>query len=74
MDQTAVGELKIMRRFTKDGENPLDAIEYVKKNSLITEPNGKVIFKQEDIEVPKSWSQLATDILASKYFKRAFIF
>ena len=73
MDQTAVGELKIMRRFTKDGENPLDAIEYVKKNSLITEPNGKVIFKQEDIEVPKSWSQLATDILASKYFKRAEI-
>ena len=73
MDQTAVSELKIMRRYTNGDENPLDTIEYTKRNSLITEPDGRVIFKQDNIQVPKAWSQLSTDILASKYFKRAEI-
>ena len=63
--------LKIERKFTKEGVNPLENLEYVKRSSLITEPNGSIVFKQENIEVPKSWSQLATDIAASKYFKKA---
>ena len=66
-------EIKLERKFTKPGINPLDEIEYAKKSSLITEPDGKVIFQQDNIEVPKSWSQLATDILASKYFKKAMV-
>ncbi|OGJ51278.1 ribonucleoside-diphosphate reductase, adenosylcobalamin-dependent [Candidatus Peregrinibacteria bacterium RIFOXYB2_FULL_32_7] len=63
--------LKINRLFTKIGINPLDEIEYEKRQSIITEPDGTIVFKFDEVEAPKDWSQLATDILASKYFKRA---
>jgi len=63
--------LKIERKFTKEGTNPLDEIEYEIRSSKITEPAGKIIFEMDNIEAPKSWSQLAVDIAASKYFKRA---
>lgn len=51
--------------------NPLDEVEYVKRRSVIKEPTGKVVFEMDDCEVPTSWSQLATDIAASKYFRKA---
>jgi len=63
--------LTVDRRFTKPGINPLEAVEYERRSSRITEPNGDVIFELKNLEVPKSWSQLATDILASKYIRRA---
>jgi len=63
--------LKIERRFTKPDSNPLDEIVYEKRSSAITNPDGSVVFKMENVEVPKSWSQLATDILVSKYFRKA---
>lgn len=63
--------LTVKRRFTKKGKNPLDTVEYERRSSRITEPNGEVVFELTNLEVPKSWSQLATDILASKYCRRA---
>ena len=57
--------------FSTPGINPLEEVEYVKRKSVIKEPTGKVVFEMDDCEVPKGWSQLATDIAASKYFRKA---
>ena len=63
--------LTIKRRFSTSKADPLKSVEYERRGSRITEPNGDVIFELKNLEVPKSWSQLATDILASKYIRRA---
>jgi len=63
--------LKIKRKFTEPNINPLNDIEYEKRTARITETNGEVVFELKNLEVPKNWSQLATDILASKYCRRA---
>lgn len=63
--------LKIKRRFTKAEEKAFDQIKFEKRVSKITEPDGTVIFDMKDVEVPKNWSQLATDIIAQKYFRKA---
>jgi len=63
--------MKIQRRFTKPNVNPLDEIPYERRSTLITNPDGSVVFQLDDVEAPKTWSQLATDILASKYFRKA---
>ncbi len=65
------GGLTFKRRFSHDGINPLDEIEYDYRTSVITNPDGSVVFKMENVEVPKDWSQLATDIIVSKYFRKA---
>jgi ribonucleoside-diphosphate reductase alpha chain len=63
--------LKFKRKFTKDGISPYDMVEYERRTSAIREPDGTVIFEMNDIEVPKDWSQVATDIIAQKYFRKA---
>src|SRR5947207_10230381 len=63
--------MKITRRFTKPNQNPFDSVEYEKRTSRITNPDGSVVFEMNDAEIPKSWSQLATDIMVSKYFRKA---
>ena len=60
--------LKFTRHFTRDGISPYDAIEWEIRTATITNDKGEVIFKQEGVEVPKSWSQTATNIVVSKYF------
>jgi len=63
--------LEFPRFFTKglDGKkSPFDAVEWEKRTALIGNEKGVTIFRQEDVEVPKSWSQTATNIVASKYF------
>ncbi len=62
--------LKISRLFTTAGKNPLDA-EYTYRTSVIRNPDGSVVFELKDIEVPKTWTQVAADILAQKYFRKA---
>lgn len=62
--------LQVARRFTRPGFNPLDEVEYAKRDSLITNSDGSVVFRMEGVEVPKGWSQLAVDILVSKYFRK----
>jgi ribonucleoside-diphosphate reductase alpha chain len=68
--QTAKG-LQFSRQFTKEGVSPFDMFEYDYRTSLIKNPSGEIVFKMDDVEVPKSWSQIATDILAQKYFRKA---
>src|SRR5262247_3751040 len=60
--------LRFKRVFWDAGVAPFDQIEWERRTAEITDDGGKVIFKQEDIEVPKSWSALATKIAVSKYF------
>ena len=57
------------RRYFTDGRvAPFDAVEWERRTAQIGNEKGQVIFRQENIEVPKSWSQTATNIVASKYF------
>ena len=63
--------MKIQRRFTKVGIDPLDEVRWERRESVIREPDGTVVFEMRDIEVPAEWSQVATDILAQKYFRKA---
>ena len=53
---------------SRKGVNPLDEIEWERRSASITDDKGGVIFQQNDVEVPKSWSMLATNVVASKYF------
>src|ERR1044071_7626870 len=64
------GGLRLKRAFSDPGVAPFDQIEWERRNAEINDDSGKVIFKQEDIEVPKNWSALATKIAVSKYFYR----
>ena len=64
--------LTINRFFSKESDaDPLDLVNYEKRRSVITEPDGRVVFEMNDVEVPEDWSQLATDIMVSKYFRKA---
>jgi ribonucleoside-diphosphate reductase alpha chain len=63
--------LQFTRRFTKDGTNVFDQFEYDYRTSVIRNPSGEVVFEMTNVEVPKQWSQIATDILAQKYFRKA---
>jgi ribonucleoside-diphosphate reductase alpha chain len=56
------------RYFTDGRKSALDAVEWEKRTALIGNEKGVTIFRQEDVEVPKSWSQTATNIVTSKYF------
>ena len=65
--------LSFRRFFTHAGVNPLDEMKYEKRTSVIANPDGSTVFKMENVEIPKDWSQLATDIIVSKYFRKAGI-
>ena len=63
--------MKIERRFTRAGESPYADIEFDERSSRIVNPDGSVVFELAAFGVPKRWSQVAGDILAQKYFRRA---
>ncbi|MFM7261858.1 MAG: adenosylcobalamin-dependent ribonucleoside-diphosphate reductase, partial [bacterium] len=63
--------MKISRRFTKAGQNVYDTLEWTKRSSRIGNSDGSTVFEMKDAEIPASWSQLATDIVVSKYFRKA---
>lgn len=63
--------LVFSRKFTRDEVNPYDMFEYDYRTSVIKNPSGEVVFQMNDVEVPRQWSQIATDILAQKYFRKA---
>src|SRR6218665_418737 len=68
---SAKSGLQFHRRFTKDSVNVFDMFQYDYRTSVIRNPTGEVVFEMKDVEVPKQWSQIATDILAQKYFRKA---
>ncbi|MBS0271036.1 MAG: vitamin B12-dependent ribonucleotide reductase [Proteobacteria bacterium] len=63
--------MRITRHFTKEGTDPYSSFEFRKTDSEIRNPDGSVVFHLEGIEVPASWSQVACDVLAQKYFRKA---
>jgi len=63
--------LIIPKYFTKNTNDPYSTAVYEKRTSMIRNPNGSIVFKMEDVEVPRNWTQVATDILAQKYFRKA---
>jgi ribonucleoside-diphosphate reductase alpha chain len=65
------GTVPLARYFSRQGINPLDQVRYVKAHSRIKDTDGNVVFELKDVEVPADWSQLAVDILVSKYFRKA---
>ena len=66
------GEIvRIERRFTHRGQSPYQDLPFVKRSSEIRNPDGSTVFKLEHIDIPEPWSQLAIDILAQKYFRKA---
>src|ERR1700719_5421145 len=60
--------LSFQRYFTDGKRSPFDGVEWEKRTALIGNEKGVTIFRQEDVEVPKGWSQTATNIVTSKYF------
>jgi ribonucleoside-diphosphate reductase alpha chain len=63
--------MKFARRYTKAGQSPFAGIEFEPRSSRIVNPNGSVVFEANNVMVPKHWSQVATDVLAQKYFRKA---
>jgi len=63
--------MKIDKVFLVKNETALDKIEFEKRSSIIRNPDGSVVFEMDDVFVPKLWSQIATDIIAQKYFRKA---
>lgn len=63
--------LAFRRHYTREGVSVFDLFEYDLRTSVIRNPNGEKVFEMTDVEVPRHWSQIATDILAQKYFRKA---
>ena len=63
--------MRFPRRFTTPGTDVYQSVDWDKRTSRITDADGKVVFEMRDAEVPTQWSQLATDIMVSKYFRKA---
>jgi ribonucleoside-diphosphate reductase alpha chain len=63
--------MRIERRFTTEGRDAYEGIRFRTTDSEIRNPDGSVVFRQTDIAVPEAWSQVASDVLAQKYFRRA---
>ena len=63
--------MQITRLFTKAGDDPLASLKFFKTTSEIKNPDGSLVFRMEDVMVPEGWSQVAIDIIAQKYFRKA---
>src|SRR4051794_31984505 len=63
--------MRISRLYTRDGQDAFDGLKFTSRTSRIVNPNGSVVFEMKEVMVPEGWSQVAVDILAQKYFRRA---
>src|SRR5437868_3784191 len=63
--------MQITRRFTAEGRDPFAAFTFVPRTSRIANPDGSVVFEMKDVLAPEHWSQVAVDVLAQKYFRKA---
>jgi ribonucleoside-diphosphate reductase alpha chain len=71
VERSAAPRLGIKRYFTNPGTHPYDEVTWERRTASITGEGGQSFFEQDDIDVPKAWSQLATNVVASKYFRGA---
>src|SRR6185436_13909924 len=67
--ETRTGGIEIERHFTRPGVDVYDTCEWVLRNAAISNESGGVVFEQKEVEVPKFWSQMATNVVVSKYFR-----
>src|SRR3989442_5860119 len=67
--ETRPGGIEVERFFTKPGIDVFDTCEWELRTAVITNERGEVVFEQKDVEVPKFWSQMATNVVVSKYFR-----
>ncbi len=67
----AAAGLTLERKFTSDDRKPFDEVVWERRSSVISNPDGSQVFRMDGAEVPAGWSQLATDIVVSKYFRKA---
>lgn len=65
--------MRIARLFTDPAGSPYDGIQFRTGTSEIRNPDGSIVFRQDQIEVPVAWTQVACDVLAQKYFRKAGI-
>src|SRR6478752_6479838 len=63
--------MQVERRYTKDGQSAYADIAFRLTTSEIRNPDGSVVFRADNVEVPEFWSQVASDVLAQKYFRKA---
>ena len=63
------GGVRLTRHFTRAGAHPFSQIEWERRSAVISGENGEVVFEQHEVEIPKAWSQLATNVVVSKYFR-----
>lgn len=63
--------MKIERKFTKAGQGAYSNLDFISATSEIRNPDGTIVFRLENIEVPSNWSQVASDVIAQKYFRKA---
>src|SRR5947209_18158081 len=66
-----VSPMRISRMYTRDGQDAFAGLTFTPRTSRIVNPNGSVVFEMKEVMVPEGWSQVAVDILAQKYFRRA---
>src|SRR6202163_4240278 len=63
--------MRIERRYTKEGQSPYADIAFRRATSEVRNPDGSIVFHADNVEVPELWSQVASDVLAQKYFRKA---
>ncbi len=66
---TAQKGLRFQRKYTKPGENVFSTVEWETRDAVISGSDGEIVFEQKGVEIPKTWSQLATNVVVSKYFR-----
>ena len=69
--ESQIPAMQITRRYTVQGKDPFGSFTFVSRTSRIANPDGSVVFEMKDVLVPEPWSQVAVDILAQKYFRKA---
>ena len=63
--------MRFERRYTQAGKSPFEGMAFRAADSEIRNPDGSIVFQLKDVDVPTEWSQVAADVLAQKYFRRA---
>ncbi|MBD3219991.1 hypothetical protein GF314_02005, partial [bacterium] len=61
--------LTFERRFTAPGHDPFDKVKWELRSATIANDKGEVLFQQDNVEIPASWTQMATNVVVSKYFR-----